>query len=50
MTDFEKYVEIKGYETDRDIAKWNAVPGIIVLKDKDIKKIKENKFDLGQVS
>ena len=30
---------------------WNNVDlGIIVLKDKDIRAIKENKFDLGRVS
>jgi hypothetical protein len=50
LPELEKYVEIKGYETDRDIAKWSAVPRIVVLKDKDIKAIKENKFNLGRVS
>jgi hypothetical protein len=50
LPEHDLYVEVKGYETDRDIVKWNSVPNLVVLKDKHIKQIKENKFSLGQVS
>ncbi len=30
------YIEVKGYETERDRAKWSALDNLIVLKDKEI--------------
>lgn len=42
----DKYVEVKGYETERDLCKWKSVPNLIVLKKNEIKLIKENKFSL----
>lgn len=47
---FDMYVEVKGYETDRDIEKWKVVPNLIVVKDKDIKAIKEGRYNPGWVS
>lgn len=42
---YDLYVEVKGYETDRDIAKWNVVKNLLVFKSAEIKLIKNNKFD-----
>jgi hypothetical protein len=50
LQDLDLYVEVKGYETDRDIQKWKSIRNLIVLKDKEIKSIKCNTFSLGQVS
>ena len=50
LADLDLYVEVKGYQTDRDIQKWKSVSNLIVLTERHIKQIKENKFDLGQVS
>lgn len=42
------YVEVKGYETERDICKWRDFPhALIVLKKKEIQKIREGVFKLG---
>jgi len=39
------YVEIKGYETEQDRAKWNHFPEkLIVLKKKEIEQIKKGTF------
>lgn len=39
------YVEVKGYETEKDRKKWNAFPHtLIVLKQDQIKRMKENRF------
>ena len=39
------YVEIKGYETDRDKAKWKQFPKKLrVIKKKEINEIKKNCF------
>ena len=41
------YIEVKGYERERDRCKWAAVDNLIVIKANDIKKIKEGKLNLG---
>ena len=39
------YVEVKGYETDRDRAKWSQFPNkLSIIKSSEITKIKEDKF------
>ena len=44
------YVEVKGYETDKDRAKWRDFPHkLIVLKHKDISSIRNNTFRLKYV-
>jgi hypothetical protein len=38
----DTYIEIKGYETDKDRAKWSQIPVDIkfqVLKEKDLKSL-----------
>lgn len=40
------YIEVKGYETERDRCKWSVVPNLIVIKNKEIKQIKENTYTL----
>ena len=50
LSEYDVYVEVKGYETDRDTAKWASVPNLLIVRDKHIKLIKENNFDLSQVS
>ena len=46
LPEHDVYIEVKGYETERDLAKWSALPNLIVLKSKQIKEIRENKFVL----
>ncbi len=44
------FVEVKGYETDRDRAKWNQFPKkLCVIKSKEIKEIR-NKTFIGPVA
>lgn len=40
----DKYIEVKGYETDRDRCKWKAVPNLIVIKKQQIEEIKNNTY------
>jgi hypothetical protein len=49
LEDLDVYIEVKGYETDRDTQKWKSVNNLIILKDKEIKAIKEDRFTFGQV-
>jgi len=40
------YIEIKGYETERDRAKWSQFPKqLCVLKEREIKQIRNNTFN-----
>ena len=39
------YVEVKGYETERDRAKWRDFPkALIIIKEAEIKQIRQGKF------
>jgi len=39
------YVEVKGYETERDRAKWSQFPEkLCIIKEKEIKQIRNNSF------
>ena len=41
------FIEVKGYERDRDIAKWEQFPHkLIIIKKEEIEKLKTNKFQL----
>jgi hypothetical protein len=42
----DKYVEVKGYERERDRCKWAVVPNLIVLKRKEIAEIQQGIFVL----
>lgn len=44
LVDYDVYIEVKGYERERDLCKWKVVPNLIVLKKEEIKKILDNKF------
>lgn len=40
------YIEVKGYERDRDRCKWLAVPNLVVIKAKDIQLIQKGLYRL----
>lgn len=40
------YVEVKGYKRERDEYKWKSLHNLIVVSAADIKRIKDNTFDL----
>ena len=46
LPDYDYYVEVKGYETERDVCKWSVVNNLLIIKKKEIQQIKENKFKL----
>lgn len=44
------YVEVKGYETDRDRAKWNQFPKkLLVVREQSIKDIRNNTFTVDRL-
>jgi len=48
LPDMDMYIEVKGYERERDYAKWKVVDNLIIIKEKEIKEIKNKVFKLGQ--
>lgn len=48
LEDFECYVEVKGYKTDRDEAKWSQFKKkLLVVDKKDIPKLLNDTYVLG---
>ena len=47
LPDYDRYIEVKGYQRDRDLYKWKSVPDLIVIKSMEIKAIRNNTFKLG---
>jgi hypothetical protein len=46
LPDFNLFIEVKGYQTDRDLSKWKSVKNLLVFKIDEIKKIKNNTLNL----
>ena len=42
LPEYDRFVEVKGYETERDRCKWKVVDNLIILKNKDIQNIKNS--------
>lgn len=38
------YIEVKGYQRDRDLAKWEALDNLIIMKEKEIIAIRKNRL------
>lgn len=47
ISDFDIFVEVKGYQTEKDLCKWRDFPRkLVVWKQKEIKNIKQGIADL----
>lgn len=46
LPDYDYYIEVKGYQRDRDIYKWANVKKLIIIKHKEINMIKNNEFNI----
>ncbi len=49
LIDLNIYIEVKGYERARDHAKWKSVKNLIILRKKEIKLIRDNKYHPGRL-
>lgn len=45
LPEYDIYLEIKGYQRDRDIQKWKAVSNLVIFKKNEINLILKNKFN-----
>jgi hypothetical protein len=46
LPEHDVLLEVKGFETDRDRAKWNVVENLVVIKKNEIEKIKKKEYKL----
>lgn len=46
LVDYNIFVEIKGFQTKRDIDKWKMVNNLIVIKQNEIKQIQNNEYNI----
>lgn len=46
LVDFDKYIEVKGYERERDRQKWKSIDNLIIIKLNEIKKIRKGLYRL----
>jgi hypothetical protein len=49
LEDYDRYIEVKGYQRERDLAKWSVVKDLIVIKQKLIKQIIANQVFLNDL-
>lgn len=50
LFDYGLYIEVKGFQRNRDVDKWNSVDNLIVFKLNEINLIKNNKLDISILS
>lgn len=49
LEDFDVYVEVKGYETEKDRAKWKDFPKkLFIIKKKELQDLKQWAFSLNR--
>ncbi len=46
LPELDIFLEVKGYKTERDLAKWKVVPNLKIVSLSEIKDIKSGTFDL----
>ena len=46
LIDYNLYIEVKGYIRERDYKKWNAIPNLIIIKQKEIKEIRNKTYNI----
>ena len=47
LPDFNKFIEVKGYETERDKCKWSYFPHeLSIIRQKEITQINKNQFSI----
>jgi hypothetical protein len=46
LIELNRYIEVKGFERERDRCKWKVVNNLIIIKKDDLKKIKTNEYKI----
>lgn len=46
LPQYNRYIEVKGYERRKDLVKYTIIQDLIILKYKEIKQIQDSKFNI----
>jgi len=46
LPEYDYYIEVKGYQRERDLYKWKSIKKLIIIKSDEIKKIRKNDYDI----
>lgn len=46
LIDYNVYIEVKGFEIERDYSKWKSLSNLIIIRRNEIKDIKNNKYNI----
>lgn len=46
LVDYDYYIEVKGYERKRDLAKYSSLKNLIIIRSNEINKIKNNTYNI----
>ena len=46
LTDYNVYIEVKGFEIERDYIKWKSLSNLIIIKYKEINDIKNSQYNI----
>lgn len=46
LPQYDRYIEVKGHKRQRDLAKWESVPNLIIISKKEISDIENNTYKL----
>lgn len=46
LPQYNFYIEVKGYQRDRDLLKWKVVDKLIVIKQREIESIRKNVYNI----
>lgn len=46
LTEYDMYIEVKGYERERDRCKWKVLNNLIIIKKTEIELIRNNRYVL----
>lgn len=46
LPEYNMYIEVKGYQRNRDLYKWNSIQNLIIIKQQEILKIRNNTYNI----
>lgn len=49
LMEFDTYIEVKGFQRERDLHKWTVVPNLIVISKSEINKIYNNQYNIHEL-
>ena len=47
LLEYDRYIEVKGFQREKDLYKWKSVDKLIIIKAEEINKIRNNEYVLG---